>query len=238
MKTRSSLLVFPLVLFLGSSISLLVGEGIRTWNDIYGRSFEAEIISTTPGVVRLKNQEGKEIDFQTTHLQASDQGIVRAWEQAKVNASKPSEFVTEFEKDLVIRENEKVKSYEPTDLAQIKYFAFYMSASWCPPCKKFTPKLVDFYNRLKPDHPEFELIFVSSDSNEDSMEAYMKSYKMPWPSFEFDKHKDLVRSFGGGIPCLVVTDANGKKLFDSYTKDKKYIGPSTVMREIETLLKN
>ena len=42
----------------------------------------------------------------------------------------------------------------------IQYYAIYYSAQWCPPCHAFTPKLVDWYNRFKPAHHNFELIFV------------------------------------------------------------------------------
>src|SRR5690606_10146272 len=119
------------------------------------------------------------------------------------------------------RDGKKVSALKNPELGKVKYFAFYRSASWCGPCRNFTPKLVKFYNRIKPKHPEFELIFVSSDRSEDSMESYMVDDRMPWPAFEFGKHKSLVRSNGNGIPCLIITDADGKKLYDSYTEDRK-----------------
>lgn len=207
------------------------------WNDLYGRSFEAELVSSSPGQVRLRNREGKEIVFMTAQLLTPDQLFVKNWEKEKLKAEKLSEFAAEFEGDLVIRDDKKVSNHKPDGLGQVKFFAFYKSASWCGPCKAFTPKLVAFYNRVKPDHPEFELIFVSSDSSKDSMKDYMTDYKMPWPAFKFGKHKDLVMSRGNGIPCLMVTDASGKKLLDSYNEKGSYIGPGAVMRELEKLLK-
>ena len=212
-------------------------EDLKTWNDIFGRKFEARLISSRPGFVRLQNKEGKEIDFPSMNLVPRDQTFVREWEKQKAEAAKGSEFVQTFKKDLVIKKGNKVSSYEPETMSQIKYFAFYKSASWCPPCQKFTPKLVNFYNRIKDEHPEFELIFISSDRSEDAMEDYMVDYDMPWPAFEHGEHKRLVRSNGGGIPCLIVTDADGTKLLDSYTKSGSYKGPSSVMRELEDLLK-
>ena len=44
------------------------------------------------------------------------------------------------------------------DLAEKKYTLFYYSASWCGPCRSFTPKLVRFYNRKKKAN-NFEIIF-------------------------------------------------------------------------------
>ncbi|KAK3933257.1 Nucleoredoxin [Frankliniella fusca] len=39
----------------------------------------------------------------------------------------------------------------------------YFSAHWCPPCKAFTPQLVNTYNAVRERGHSFEVIFVSSD---------------------------------------------------------------------------
>jgi nucleoredoxin len=41
--------------------------------------------------------------------------------------------------------------------------ALYFSASWCGPCKRFTPMLVDVYNLLKSQGRGFEVVFVSGE---------------------------------------------------------------------------
>jgi Thioredoxin-like len=43
-----------------------------------------------------------------------------------------------------------------------KLVALYFSAHWYAPCRKFTPQLVKFHNRVAPQHPEFEIVFISS----------------------------------------------------------------------------
>eukprot|EP00755_Sulcionema_specki_P011617 Sspe_Gene.49432::Locus_26667_Transcript_1_1_Confidence_1.000_Length_1365::g.49432::m.49432/K17609/NXN; nucleoredoxin len=48
----------------------------------------------------------------------------------------------------------------------------YFSAHWCPPCRNFTPKLAKFYADYKKFAPDFEIIFVSSDRDEKSMQEY------------------------------------------------------------------
>lgn len=217
--------------------TLCLAEGeLQTWEDLQGRSFEASIVSVKPGSVRLRNAEGREVDFPTAHLLPEGQARVREWKKPEGKTGQVTEFTKKFEKDLIIREHDKVKSYAPENLAQVKYFAFYFSASWCPPCKAFTPKLVDFYDEIKPDFPEFELIFVSADQSEKDTQKYIVDYEMPWPAFKHGKHLGLVKSFGNGIPCLVVTDADGKKLLDTYTEDEKYQGPASVLRDLKKLL--
>jgi len=127
----------------------------------------------------------------------------------------------------------------------IKYYAIYYSAQWCPPCHRFTPKLVQFYNDFKPSHPNFELIFVSEDHDRDAMLAYIKEMSMPWPSVRYNAlHHDGKGTFkgsgiekfaGNGIPDLVLVDADGKVLSDSY-RDGQYVGPEAVLEDIKKLV--
>jgi nucleoredoxin len=51
--------------------------------------------------------------------------------------------------------------------------ALYFSASWCPPCQRFTPIFIDFYNAAKEAGCGFEVVFVSSDSNAEEFEQYV-----------------------------------------------------------------
>merc|ERR550537_1817297 len=71
-----------------------------------------------------------------------------------------------------------------------KTVALYFSAHWCPPCRRFTPQLVDVYNKLKAEHaaPEsFEFVFVSSDRDASSFAEYFA--EMPWKALPFDERK-------------------------------------------------
>ena len=43
-----------------------------------------------------------------------------------------------------------------------KIVMLYFSASWCPPCKQFTPMLATFYQSMK-GHRSLEIIFISAD---------------------------------------------------------------------------
>ncbi len=98
---------------------------------------------------------------------------------------------------------------------------------------------MEFYNRIKPANPQFELIFVSNDHSDEDMEAYMKSDRMPWPAIAYKKiksNKRLTSYAGAGIPCLVFVDANGNVLSDSYVSGS-YVGPAKVLADIEKTLK-
>lgn len=132
----------------------------------------------------------------------------------------------------------KGKALEPYDgkLSDIKVFAIYSSAAWCGPCRSFTPELVKFYNRMKPKHPEFEVVFRSADKSEEAMIEYMKEDKMKWPALKFGSKSPINKFSGNGIPCLVLVDPDGKVLSHSYDNGK-YVGPTKVMDDLEDLLK-
>ena len=117
-----------------------------------------------------------------------------------------------------------------------KYIALYFSAHWCPPCRMFTPKLVEWYNEFKPKHPNFELVFVSSDQDEAAMKDYIKGDKMPWPYVQFDKAKDeMFRKYSSdGIPYLVLIGENGKDMTGK--KENEWQSPQEVLAEIEKIV--
>ncbi|XP_064392520.1 nucleoredoxin-like [Halichondria panicea] len=97
-----------------------------------------------------------------------------------------------------------------------KIIGLYFSAHWCGPCRGFTPQLVKTYNKLKEDGKKFEIIFVSSDRDEDSFMEYYG--EMPWISIPHGdpRKKTLSRMFDvSGIPTLVILDENKQTITSS-----------------------
>ena len=117
-----------------------------------------------------------------------------------------------------------------------KYTALYFSAHWCPPCRMFTPKLVEWYNDFKAKHPDFELVFVSSDRDEAAMQEYIKGDKMPWPFVKFDQAKSEVFSkySSDGIPYLVLIDDKGQAL--TAQPGNEWESPQEVLSKIEKIV--
>lgn len=123
------------------------------------------------------------------------------------------------------------------ELEKKKLVALYYSAHWCAPCRKFTPQLVDYYNRVAPAHPEFEIIFVSADRSRFAWEAYIQEAKMPWLAIDYDQLADLtgLKQLGGtGIPSLLVLDASSHIVASSYDGDK-YLGPQSVLGALDKI---
>ncbi|XP_048514023.1 nucleoredoxin-like [Athalia rosae] len=84
----------------------------------------------------------------------------------------------------------------------------YFSAHWCPPCKAFTPQLVDTYQRIRERGHNFEVIFVSSDRSEESYNTYTET--MPWlriPFSQEERRRKLAHALDvQAIPTLVILD--------------------------------
>jgi nucleoredoxin len=144
-----------------------------------------------------------------------------------------------LEGKLVRLSGDQVKPADSSTVRDTKLFAFYYSAMWCGPCRRFTPELVKAYERIKKQYPDqFELIFVSSDRDEFNMTEYMRTYRMPWPAVRFDaKNAELMRFAGDGIPWLVAVAGSGQALTKNGV-DKKYIDPNEALQAIEYLLAN
>jgi nucleoredoxin len=87
-----------------------------------------------------------------------------------------------------------------------KVIGLYFSAHWCPPCRGFTPKLAEFYAKMK---DRLEVVFISSDKDEAQWGTYFA--EMPWLALPFSdrtRKTGLSEMYGvRGIPTLVLVDA-------------------------------
>ncbi|XP_041378942.1 LOW QUALITY PROTEIN: nucleoredoxin-like [Gigantopelta aegis] len=99
-----------------------------------------------------------------------------------------------------------------------EFWGLYFSAHWCPPCRGFTPKLAEWYTKLTGAalKDKLEIIFVSSDRDEDAFDEYFDS--MPWLSLPYNE-RDIKASLSkkfkvSGIPTLVFVNAKTGELIE------------------------
>eukprot|EP01006_Ploeotia_vitrea_P054856 TRINITY_DN67928_c5_g10_i1.p2 TRINITY_DN67928_c5_g10~~TRINITY_DN67928_c5_g10_i1.p2 ORF type:complete len:426 (+),score=255.71 TRINITY_DN67928_c5_g10_i1:168-1445(+) len=154
-----------------------------------------------PSLVIVDAKTGKTItkDGRSSILQ-DPEGLNFPWRPPTVKDALGTEFV-----------DSKGNKYD-ADHLKGKVVGLYFSAHWCPPCKQFTPILVDRYNKLKKAGKNFEVVFVSSDQDEAQFQSYLG--EMPWIAVPFsDKERkgQLSTLFEvEGIPTFVVLDENLK----------------------------
>lgn len=110
-----------------------------------------------------------------------------------------------------IKALQKGKEEVGVDALKGKTVGLYFSAHWCPPCRGFTPKLVETYNTMKANgNDKFEVVFVSSDRDQGSFDEYYG--EMPWLALPF-KDRVLKNVLSDtfevqGIPTLVIINGD------------------------------
>ena len=123
--------------------------------------------------------------------------------------------------------------YTSTTAAKSHEFVLlYFSASWCPPCRLFTPKLLSFYNDVNQSRQLLEVVLVSRDREESGFHAYYTD--MPWLAIPFsssDRLQSLVDTFQvDAIPKLVLLDSDGNSAFDDCKRDVETLGPAAIRK--------
>ncbi len=239
----------PLAL-LALSLQLSTAK-VSSWTAQDGRSASFELINVTEVsgelVGEFKMANGKMVTLKASQLDAKELPRLEEFKSTQVEEEAQDDEVAsndiyyEFLKDNLIALDRKEFSDVEEYKSPTKYYLFYKTASWCPPCQKFTPSLVKFYKRYKSKYPDaFEIILVSSDKNQSAMLKYAEDKKMEWPHIKLkslSKFSSKHRLKGGGIPNTILTDTEGNVIEQSY-KDGKYQGPEIAMTALEDLLDN
>lgn len=108
-------------------------------------------------------------------------------------------------------------------LANVDLVFLYASAHWCPPCRKYTPQLVQFYNDSKKFYKSdpkrtksIEIVFVSADHDKVGFKNYYAT--MPWLAVPFDadtRERLLSWMKVTGVPRLMCLDGRTGKILES-----------------------
>ena len=79
--------------------------------------------------------------------------------------------------------------------------------TWCPPCRASVPTLVNIHKKFS-DRP-FQIVGVSSDTDEDKWKTFIAANKMTWPEY-IDLPGSLQALFEiHEFPTYIVLDRNG-----------------------------
>nr|TKR84445.1 putative nucleoredoxin 1 isoform X1 [Populus alba] len=177
-------------------------------------------LRTIPNLVII-GQDGKTLNPNVVEL-IEDHGIeaypftpekldeLAAIEKAKLESQTLESVLVNGENDFVIdKSGSKVRV---SDLVG-KNILLYFSAQWCPPCRAFLPKLIEAYHTIKGKGNAFEVIFISSDSDQSTFDEFYS--EMPWLALPFgDERKQILsRKFKiKGIPAAVAIGPSGRTI--------------------------
>jgi nucleoredoxin len=200
-----------LVILTSLALALPLSAAFTKWTNKEGKTVDLELVKVTgegeetAGIFTMRN--GQRVTIKKTDLDEESGKLLEARRPAPEGPK--SVFDEVIEKNLVILDDKSFKDHKLTQKPK-KYYVFYYTASWCGPCRAFTPQLVKFYNEHKNEN--FELVLISSDRDEKSMEAYAEKNKMPWPHLKFDQLGTFKGKFNHGvrgIPSVIVCDLEG-----------------------------
>jgi len=117
-----------------------------------------------------------------------------------------------------------------------RYYVVYHAARWCPYTQKFTPSLLELYEQMKPQHPEFEVIYVPAEKSAAELQQYAKEVGFPWPAVAFHKKREsavLGWTLGrSSLPELGVYDRYGNMVIDPSQVDR-----DTALQQLAALWK-
>ncbi len=138
--------------------------------------------------------------------------------------------------DLVYWHEGSFVPFDDEQLERKKFYLLFFSAFWSKDGRQFTSRLVDYYNRVAPQHPEFEVVFFSADRSEFAMQNYVSQTSMPWPVVAYDKRDGKAGAIAAklvhGIPFLILSDAAGRIL--SQTGENS--PPDQVLADLDKVL--
>lgn len=109
-----------------------------------------------------------------------------------------------------------------------KVIGLYFSASWCPPCRMFTPKLSEWYTEFKKSHPEFTAVFVSSDRDEAAAKEYHSHMSFPMLPFADREAKTKLAQLCkvSGIPTFALLDGETGEVITTKGREKVMTDPA------------
>ncbi|MEX2213084.1 MAG: thioredoxin-like domain-containing protein [Phycisphaeraceae bacterium] len=201
-----------------------------------------KIYDTIVAGYKRKNDETRaaELSQEMAAIKAEDLSPAAASESSSASASSKTtnanpELIKAIGASLVDLEG---KAHESAELASKDYVFIYFSASWCGPCRQFTPDFVKFHDDYAKKF-NFEVIFVSSCNSKDLMAKYMKDDKMHFLAVPYENvaKTGLKQKYDhNGIPHLVLLDKEGNVVSSSVVNGQ-YVGPRKVLADAKSLMK-
>lgn len=196
-------------------------------SNLYAK-YASENITNFMGLVALSNSIVRDVDESTTQvilnkftpeLKSSRLGQNIQSTIQTLQKTKPGNNAIDF-----IQNDENGKPIKLSDFKG-KYVLIDFWASWCNPCRRENPNLVNAYNQFK--NKNFTIIGVSLDRNKESWLKAIKDDNLTWTNVSDLKYFDnaVAKSYAiKGTPTNLLIDPEGKIVA------KNLFGPQLIQR--------
>jgi hypothetical protein len=115
-----------------------------------------------------------------------------------------------------------------------KYIVLFRGSSTCPITRQFTPTLIKYYQQMKPTHPEFEIVYLMTETVENT-NTFAKELGFSWRAIRYDHAHPMptvMRPIQGLLPQLIVMDRNGRVLANGWQNSAP-----NALKQLDALLK-
>lgn len=204
---------------------------------------EAEAVKGEEAANHERQAQEEALDAQALELRrAATLGAMLS--PGSANAAFTSFYNTHIN-SLIRLEEGGLKHVDVMTLRSIRYYVLFYGASWNAPSRQFATKLVKYYKKMKPEHPDFEVIFISSDKSANEMVNFMKKDEMPWPTIQYEALDDDARKYASGkLPWLIVLDGAGREVLPVDVRKTPnpnelilgWVSPAVTLERLTTLL--
>jgi hypothetical protein len=103
----------------------------------------------------------------------------------------------------------------PGALAGADLLLVYKGRKGCGRCAAFLPELREFYARVKPAHPRFEVLYVSQDATSELAREHRAEMKIPGQAIALERNLEaahLASISGQLLPTVLLFDRKGELL--------------------------
>jgi hypothetical protein len=148
----------------------------------------------------------------------AQQDPVVAQQNPQVMQDKKAAFgpvIAELEPELISSATGKPAPLDEKALP--RYIVLYRGSSTCPITRQFTPTLIKYYQQMKPAHPEFEIVYLMTETVENT-NKFAKELGFSWRAIRYEHGymPTVMKPIQGYLPQLIVLDRSGRVLANGW----------------------
>jgi predicted RecB family endonuclease len=137
----------------------------------------------------------------------------------------------ELEPDLVSSVTGKPAPFDANALP--RYIVLFRGSSTCSITRQFAPTLIKYYDQMKPRHPDFEIIYLMTETPE-ATSKFARELGFSWRAIPYQHSymPTVTKPIQSLLPQLVVMDRSGRVLANGWQNTAPY-----ALKQLDALLR-